>query len=253
MSFTDILTIPFLISLGITLLLLALISMFFLQKMNEQNHKFSSMMGLVTTMAEELNFIRGRLQFGQPQALQPSPIQRQGGSKIPVSDDEEEDDSDDEDDDESDDDEEDDESDDDDEEDDEDSSSETQEKNIKIINMSEKFDINYENLNNTEVDSTEEIQDEPINELDDLELGEDDLDSEDDKEDDEKEIITISNNDLLKSINLTEESLNKKEFEIQDYKKMSLSKLKETVVEKGLTQDASKMNKNKLLTLLGVK
>lgn len=37
----------------------------------------------------------------------------------------------------------------------------------------------------------------------------------------------------------------------QDYKKMSLNKLREIVVEKGLTVDASKLKKNELLHLLG--
>ena len=38
-----------------------------------------------------------------------------------------------------------------------------------------------------------------------------------------------------------------------DYKKLSLNKLKSLVVERGLTKDSSKLNKNKLLNLLGVK
>ena len=37
-----------------------------------------------------------------------------------------------------------------------------------------------------------------------------------------------------------------------DYKKMSLSKLKEVIVEKGIVADASKLKKNDILKLLGV-
>ena len=36
-----------------------------------------------------------------------------------------------------------------------------------------------------------------------------------------------------------------------DYKKFTLSKLRSTVVEKGLVQDSSKLKKNELLKLLG--
>ena len=41
--------------------------------------------------------------------------------------------------------------------------------------------------------------------------------------------------------------------ETMDYKKLSLNKLKSLVVEKGLTKDSSKLKKNELLNLLGVK
>ena len=41
--------------------------------------------------------------------------------------------------------------------------------------------------------------------------------------------------------------------ESMDYKKLSLNKLKAVVVEKGLTKDSSKLKKNELLNLLGVK
>lgn len=63
MALSDIFTVPFLVSLGITLLLVGLLGMFFVQRLQEQNHKMASMLGLVSTMAEELNFIRGRLQM----------------------------------------------------------------------------------------------------------------------------------------------------------------------------------------------
>ena len=36
-----------------------------------------------------------------------------------------------------------------------------------------------------------------------------------------------------------------------DYKKMSLNKLREVVVSKGVTSDASKLKKNEILKLLG--
>ena len=63
MALSELFTMPFLISLGITLLLVGFLGMFLTQKMMEQNHKISSMLGLVTTMAEELNFVRSRMQL----------------------------------------------------------------------------------------------------------------------------------------------------------------------------------------------
>jgi hypothetical protein len=39
--------------------------------------------------------------------------------------------------------------------------------------------------------------------------------------------------------------------EKDDYKKMSLNKLRDLVCEKGLVKDASKLKKNELLKLLG--
>ena len=62
MPLSDIITTPFLISLGITLLLVGIIVIFIMQRFQEQNHKISSMFGLVSSMAEEMNYMRGKLQ-----------------------------------------------------------------------------------------------------------------------------------------------------------------------------------------------
>ena len=62
MPLSDIITTPFLISLGITLLLVGIMVIFIMQRFQEQNHKISSMFGLVSSMAEEMNFMRGKLQ-----------------------------------------------------------------------------------------------------------------------------------------------------------------------------------------------
>jgi hypothetical protein len=51
---------------------------------------------------------------------------------------------------------------------------------------------------------------------------------------------------MLKSINIYSSSCN----ENIEYKKMSLNKLREIVVERKLTSDSSKMKKNELLKLL---
>ena len=54
----------------------------------------------------------------------------------------------------------------------------------------------------------------------------------------------------LKSISLEESSTN--EF-VLDYKKLPLLKLRNIVVEKGIVSDSSRLKKNELLKLLGVK
>jgi hypothetical protein len=61
-----------------------------------------------------------------------------------------------------------------------------------------------------------------------------------------------SSDDLnfLKTININD-SEETKSFEVIDYKKMQLAKLKSIVTEKGLVTDASKLKKNELLHLLG--
>jgi len=62
------------------------------------------------------------------------------------------------------------------------------------------------------------------------------------------EILDISSSDL-KTININLEEPN---TEILDYKKLSITKLRSIVVEKGLSHDTSKLKKNELLKLLGV-
>ena len=57
MSISDLFATPVLVCLGICLSLIGLLGMFFMQKIMEQNHKISSMFGLVTTMEDELNFL----------------------------------------------------------------------------------------------------------------------------------------------------------------------------------------------------
>ena len=57
----------------------------------------------------------------------------------------------------------------------------------------------------------------------------------------------------FKQISISGLEKNSNETETMDYKKLSLNKLKTLVLEKGLTKDSSKLKKNELLILLGVK
>jgi hypothetical protein len=80
MAITDIITTPFLISLAITLLLIIGFGIFFIQKIEYQNHKITSMVDLVTTMAEEMNVIKGRMFLNHTHAQSQNIIPSFGGS-----------------------------------------------------------------------------------------------------------------------------------------------------------------------------
>jgi hypothetical protein len=254
MALSDILTVPFLISLGITLLLVGVVGFFFVQRLQEQNHKISSMFGLVTTMAEEMNFIRGRLQMMSYQG----PMTQQSAQNfenqelaeenlIPVSDDEDDDEDLEEDDDDEDEDEDDDE-DDDDEEDIVIELSHDPNGGVKVINFAELLQSTEEPEEND--NNSEELGD--LDELDDIEDLEEENDDSEQNGSNDSELKQLNTSDLefIKSINISnlEESGDKNNI---DYKKMSLNKLKEIAVAKGLVTENSKATKNAILKLLG--
>jgi hypothetical protein len=291
MSLSDILTVPFLVSLGITLLLVGILGIFFVQRLQEQNHKMASMLGLVSTMAEELNFIRGRLQMmsyvpqsvgggvevgGHTTSFNQTMQAGEINNLIPVSDGDDTD------------------SDSDGEEDDSDvdnddaSSVDTNSQventvielnpsansqTIKIINFGE-LNSNPEDLEQTakDLDELEDIED--IDDIDDIEEltnseSEDDTDTDvkneknSDEQSEEKIIIfndldkidnsessTKDNLNFIKSIdisNLEEHT----ETETVDYKKMSMAKLRNIAIAKGLMTENSKATKNAIIKMLG--
>jgi hypothetical protein len=256
MALSDILTVPFLLSLGITLLLVGVVGFFFVQRLQEQNHKISSMFGLVTTMAEEMNFIRGRLQMMSYQGPMPQQSAQNFEDQelaeeklIDVSDGENDDDSDDEIDD---DDEDDDDDDDEDEDDDEEPMvielSHDPNGGVKVINFAELLQSTEEAEEND--NNSEELGD--LDELDDIEDLEEENDDSEQNGSDGSELKQLNTSDLefIKSIDISnlEESGDKNNI---DYKKMSLNKLKEIAVAKGLVTENSKATKNAILKLLG--
>ncbi len=75
---------------------------------------------------------------------------------------------------------------------------------------------------------------------------------------DELSAVEINNDLKTISISMTDIGMNINDFgddsnkhKSIDYKKMSLNKLRDVVVEKGIIPDASKLKKNELLKLLG--
>ena len=267
-SLTPILSIPFLLSLGISLILIGFVGVFFYQKITEQNHKISSMVDLISTMAEEMNYIRSSVQSGGAVNTLPSnsvtqqiPLFTPPQVKtdlINVSDDEDDESN-------SEDEESDEESCDDDEESDDDSESdEDEEENVRVINISESLLHSIEE--NGEI---EEIPSENNDDMNDSSEDEDDLD-EDDKSSvssqEESKVAVVKLDEimgepqefepeslldidatLLKSIHMTFPT-----SENIDYKKLSLNKLRQIVSDKNLSSDSSKLKKPELLKLLGV-
>ena len=281
MAISDILSTSFLFSIAIIIILIGGIFAYVSYRMGEQDHKLNSMIGLVSTMAEESQFFRSKLNMLQQKlSTQDLPVVDQvqyasqmmvgGGGRgregqdelINVSDEEEgsdDDDSDDESDDDSedlDDDDEDLEDEDDDLEDDEDSEEERGEYikklNLTLANDESPVKISYEEIDE-DINSFKETNNlvfDDVQDLADFEatLEETDIQllAEDTKEDDNflKNVsITGLDNGIL---SLEEIGANK-----NDYKKMSLNKLREVVVSKGVTSDASKLKKNEILKLLG--
>ena len=282
-ALTDLINPTFLMFLGIMVLVVALLVVYFESKFRDQNHKISSMLSLVSSLAEELNGTKMVIQHlsmrgGQQQNEQPefkvydsytnlsnSPILEENLIKntnniklIQVSDDENSD-----------------------------SESESSESVHSSDSESSELDDNSDKESIQDLDENSVIEigehnndikilklnisaqkdDESVNsgdvqnldfdDLDELENLSDSSDSVSIKEelDEMKEVTEINDtkDDNIKSMNLKSIHINLEETksESMDYKKMALPKLRSVVTEKGLSNDASKLKKSELLKLLG--
>jgi|LakMenE01Jun11ns_1017448.scaffolds.fasta_scaffold9591782_1 hypothetical protein len=271
---TDLFNPTFFMFLGILILVVALVVVYFESKSREQNHKIASMLSLVSTLAEDMNGVKMGLHHLSvnrvggnnlprfPQQAQPSLeesnmqlFQNKDDNLIPVSDDESMDDSIGDDSDEGSDDDE--ESEDDSEESDDDNNH----TNIKILTL---------NM------PTPSVEGDDFEEIDDMEdLGGIDEDITDTNsqssmgsraspknvlemltsraaenntsvEELDASHINISASDL-KTININLDEIHTDSI---DYKKLPLPKLRSIVTDKGLVDDASKLKKQELLKLL---
>ena len=263
-SLADLFSPTFLMFLGILVLVVALLVVYFESKMRDQNHKIASMLSLVSTLAEDMNGVKMGLNqlavtrmgesfpqnFEQPLENSRVPY-KQETKLIEVSDGEDDDD-----DDEEEEEEEDDYDDDCEDIDGDDIDSEDDESKhdvVKVLKMNITAD-DFENLSENNKLELDDLDD--LDELDD-ELSEvQSLSSKSSKLSDKleetvyektiQEPLSISADLKTISINLEEphqDSL--------DYKKLSLPKLRSIVSDKGLASDASKLKKNELLKLLG--
>lgn len=266
-SLADLFNPTFLMFLGILVLVAALLVVYFESKIRDQNHKISSMLSLVSTLAEDMNGIKMGLNH---LAIRSSQINNNLGNTqiisnvnndlIEVSDDGENDDE---------------------EEYEDEYENEDEEENISVED-SENNDSEYDDYendtdnvkvlkltisqnesesgNNSDldemadldgefepVDEVPEMADEYIEEVLDLKYDEPNINEL--KVEEPKESVISSSDFKTISINLGESA----EDQI-DYKKLQLPKLKSIVTEKGLatSTEASKLKKQELLKLLGV-
>ena len=268
MAISDIFTTPFLICLGVCLVIVGLFGMYFAQKLMEQNHKITSMFDIVNSMANEMNYVRARLSTVQYSVGGQSVGVAGIGMSIPfssqsldmcdnlihVSDDDDsendsESDSDSDSDSES-------ESESDSDIDDTDKIILSEKNNIKIINIGEKIHFQEESINDIDED-IEEIDGLDVDEVDEVDDVDEDVENINVKEIDisvNKENMNNMNNmndmnDMLKSIHM---SMTVEQEASTDYKKMSLQKLKNLVAERNLVSDSARLKKVDLLKLLGV-
>jgi hypothetical protein len=270
---TDLFNPTFFMFLGILILVVALVVVYFESKSREQNHKIASMLSLVSTLAEDMNGVKMGLHHLSvnrvggnnlprfPQQAQPSLeesnmqlFQNNDDNLIPVSDDESIGDSDEE------------VSDDEDSDDDCDSCEDDDNKhtNIKILtlNMNTQsadgddfediddledlggIDEDMEHLTDTNSESSRGSRASPKNVLEMLSTHA--AENSADIEQLDGSHINISATDL-KTININLDEIHADSI---DYKKLPLPKLRSIVTDKGLADDASKLKKPELLKLL---
>ena len=271
----DIFTPSFFILLAILFLLIALLVVYIETKWREQNHKISSMLSLVSSLAEEMNVLRFNLHQttnvnSDSESLYNKNItmtyQSQNNHLIPVSDDDEDDeeDQDNKDDDDEQNGDDDDDDDDDDQDDDVDNDDDDNKTTIFKLNISHEFREEDEDNLEPEVIEIGEINDIKVLKLE----SHENENVEYDEENDLAELDAHSVSDLetldstsqqnksnVKSIDLKSISFEENKTDEQeniDYKKLSIPRLRTIVAEKKLILDSSKLKKNELLKLLGI-
>ena len=258
-SLVDIFNPSFFMFLGILVLVAALLVVYFESKMREQNHKMTSMLALITCVADEMNSIKILLD-NQPNIggtqVNPSGLETNihiiKTNLITVSDDSDTDSENSTD-----------------ENSDSDSDSESNSEDVEdvenfkeIIELGEYNDVKVFKLSVFNINDIDENKNEnSFDDLNDLEgIEEDDnyvsehslsvsSDDEDNEFKNNNDEIDISNLNL-KSINISNLEEVKNSDNI-DYKKFTISKLRSIVVEKELVTDSSKLKKPELLKLLG--
>ena len=260
-SLVDLFNPTFLMFLGILVLVVALMVVYFESKMRDQNHKIASMLSLVSTLAEDMNGVKMGLNqlavtrmggsfpqnFEQPLEKSRVPF-NQETKLIEVSDGEDDDDDDDDYDDDID------EEIDIDEDDDNESDEESNHDVVKVFKIDMNSQNQYEDSlsgNNLELDDLDEELDELDDELSEVQS----LSSKSSKLSNklEETVYGETHHEPLNISDLKTISINLEDPhpDSLDYKKLSLPKLRSIVSEKGLATDASKLKKNELLKLLG--
>jgi hypothetical protein len=266
---SEIFSTSFLVSIAVCLILVGGLFAYFNYRFSEQNHKMQSMLGLVSTMAEEMQYFRSKL---TNQSVEPNDTSDEANSNlnvqiipnflggnansqmslIEVSDSEEEEDEEEEEDDE-----EEEEDDEEEEEDDNEDNNSVEDLNDELEELDDDEDTNKKVIsidlgtnNNDLVIESEDINLDTNDTNDTIKhINIDFANNIDNDNDNDNDDLNLENMEMsLKSISI-DESVSSKGKE--DYKKMSLNKLRDVVCAKGLVVDASKLKKNELLKLLG--
>ena len=279
---SDLMNPSYLLLLGVFVFSIALMYLYFENKMREQNHKISSMLSLVSSLAEEMNALRfSAVRGGVGGGTGGGVAVTSYPQRLTVSDDEEEEDDEDEDEEEDsdieslndddvveeddDDDEDDDDEGDDDEDDDNINSGLYTDNTVHMIEIGDSLNVKILKLNNQQqqqeqefdLDNLEEIEDDDDDEDDDIDVDIDELSVESSSDDDKENTnqTPLINLDDLKSINISNLDINNNnnnndESPMIEYKKLSVTKLRSIAQEKGLIEDASKLKKQELIDLL---
>ena len=242
----DLLNPTFLIFLGIACLLIALLTLYFENKFREQNHKITSMLSLVSTLADEINNSKIGLN-NLTMMVGGAPIvnkvfdmnERKADTLINVSDD---DDDDDEDEDEEDEDEEEDVDEDEDEDEDEedvDEDEECDEINHDAVNI--RHMLSNLNMGDTNSLGLEECIDLNVDQMNDIDCGTTSCNADD----------VLNNKSIIytKTIDLRDLQ-DEMKSDIVDYKKMTITQLRTIVSDKALSSEPNKLKKNDLIKLL---
>lgn len=260
---SELFTPTFLLFLGLLLLVVSIVVIYFESKMRDQNHKIASMLSLVSTLAEDMNGVKMGLNqvamyqmggFTAPPKEQPlensnkSLFLQETGNLIPVSDDDSDDDT----------------------EgaiedsstiedsdldaesiyDDSDDELEIEEQDVKVLKLhiQEVSDNEIEELSDNEIEEVDELVDDALSvssKSSSVSLLEK-LPGDNKQAENSSTIKNLTLSDL-KTINI---SLEETDTGPIDYKKLPLPKLRTIVTERGLTLDAAKLKKPEILKLL---
>ena len=224
----------FLITFVLFLVMIGLIWYHFNERINDQNTKISQMVRVLTTMTAEVSLIRKKVGLPFPETIelneeQPTPIPT-STNKLYVSDEDDDSNSDDSDSDS-------------DSESDSDSDSEDDKEEIsKQIDVIEDVveEVVVELVEDVVKDVVEDVVEKLVKEVVE-ELVEEPVFS----------VISLEDIDVEEEKEEKEDNEEKEDVK-EEYKKMSLNKLKAIVLEKKLTTDVAKLKKNDLLSILGV-
>ena len=270
---------------SIVIIIIGCIFIYINHKISEQDHKLTSMVNLVSVLAQDLHFLKNKVNYShnvEPNVLQ-YPSQLVGGENnstlISVSDneDDEYDEDDDEENNEEEDYEEEDEEEEDEEEEDEEENeddldycAENSQEHIKFLNLSlgnDDIDNNLpmEDLNTNNYSDLVDVKtiyfvNEEENDIEEKNLEENDFEEKnlEEKNLEENDIVITEINSIdddihfLKNVVITDDLGDIQDLTSKtDYKKMSTTKLREIVISKGIITDASKLKKHDILKLLG--